>query len=161
MRRYPNASGFTTSIAPPFFCTMYVAIDEAIESAKNGTFSITRSFTCCWRASGQTSRRSKTNGSVTAIGFAMSESANIASAITYVRVLFDLVHRTQAMSVSSQKKPQRTSLRSLTQATDSTWSGCSPKSAATVSDRHGTVRASRPSPVASMRSHATRSAFAA
>ncbi len=63
---------------PPRCCTTYVTIEEIIESANKGAFSITSRDTGAFgtRRSGHASNRSITKGSVTTMGFDISPQQN-------------------------------------------------------------------------------------
>jgi hypothetical protein len=142
-------------MTPAALCTIQVTTEDAATSAKSGSFSSTSGRTSvCFRRrpSGHQSRRSSVNGSVTSIGFAMSPSARPPTTARYRPVPRRRVHATYASVVRSQRHVLRTSFRSATQATDSTCSGWTPKSAATSALRQG-------APVIASSSQNTRSVF--
>jgi hypothetical protein len=89
------------------------------------------------RSSGQTSSSSRTTGTVTSIGLAINPSARAASTSAIRRQLGARVQWRCASSVRKKNVPDRTSLRSLAQATDSTRRGCTAKSSATTKAAHG------------------------
>src|SRR6266850_1843029 len=127
-------------------------------SAKKGTFSSSNfpndflnESPKCKRRSGQKSKSSKTHGKVTIMGLLMRPKEKKISAQPYQALearrrsieagfwvsardssrLGFSAKRAYAHSVSNQKKALKTSLRSATQATDSTCKGCHANSAAT------------------------------
>src|SRR5437763_16688934 len=112
-------------------------------SAKNGSFSRmltpnARKLNFWMRCKGQQSSNTKAHGSVTNIGFDMSQRANRANASTYhlkagVRglKLGASAKRTYAQRASIKKKPHNTSSRSDIHETDTTCNGCSAHNDAT------------------------------
>src|SRR5580704_2405971 len=113
---------------------------DAAASAISGSFSRTSSTTrdrrgvdhaSVTRPRGHTSRSNRTKGSVTSIGFAIRPRTNTAAIRKYRLSRGRRRYRRYAHTVSIQNSVLRTSFRSDTQATDSTWSGCAANSAAT------------------------------
>src|SRR5687768_15822353 len=115
-----------------------VAIVVAIARASSGTLSSSARVHAARsgesrrsRRSGQTSSSRRTTGSVTTIGFDISERPNITTTTRYRFQCGRLTYEAYAQIVSAQKNVLRTSFLSAIHATDSTWSGCTANTAAT------------------------------
>ena len=78
------------------------------------------------------SSSSSTTGNITTIGFDVSANANAAMTNAKPRRVGRRTYSVHAQSPIIQKRPLKTSFRSVIQATDSTRSGCRANSAATA-----------------------------